>query len=286
MSWHPSDLLTDADLVAYEPRILSQFGVADWADLRAKVLDDWAWPHLRAAGFDPQRFRTRHVADAVLGYTSSAYTDLTSAAANTTTGDLNLATVLAASTDYLYVGSAAPFRGISVRVLDAVSSVSGTLSVALWRDAWVPVSAADGTQATGGKPFSGGGSVTWRVPAEWTARILNGTGPYYWARMSLSAAPTGATAAQLGVVRRSVLCAPVTFRALALIFRAAPLAQDGPWADRADWYEREADASLQRALGLLGGEFDTVTEDDVIDSEEAAQTTAEATGSAWSLDRA
>ena len=48
MSWHPSDLVTDADLLAYEPRILTQFGVTDWTAVRAKALEDWLLPLLRA----------------------------------------------------------------------------------------------------------------------------------------------------------------------------------------------------------------------------------------------
>lgn len=286
MTWHPSDLVSDADLLAYEPRILTQFGAIDWTDLRAKALEDWLLPLLRGAGFDPQRLRTRYVAESVLGYTSSAYTDLTSAAANTTTGDINLATVLASANDRLYIGAAAPFRGVSVRMLDSVSSVSTTLTAALWADAWRIVGVSDGTQMTSGAPFSGGGSLTWRWLSECVTREVNATGPYYWVRLSLAAAPTGAVASQIGVIRRSLLTAPVTFRALALIFRAAPLQQEGPWRDRAEWYEREADAAFQRVVGAIGGEFDTVTEDDVIDTTEAAQTAAEAAGVVWTLERA
>lgn len=284
-SWHPSDLVADADLVAYEPRILTQFGVTDWADVRQKALEDWLFPLLVGAGLDPQRLRTRHQADAVLGYTSSTYSDKTSAASSTTADDINLATVLAASSDRLYVGSTSPFRGLSVRLLDSVSSVATTLTVALWADTWRTVSATDGTQATAGKPFSAGGSLTWRVPSEWVTRQINSTGPYYWARLSMAAAPTGATATQISCIRRSLLSAPVTFRVLALILRAAPLAQDGPWRDKADWYEQEADAAFQRVIGAIGGEFDTVTQDDVIDTEEAVQTTAEAAGTVFEWER-
>ena len=59
MSWHPNDLLTDQDLVAYERDILTRFNVTDWQARREKVLEDWLWPQLRANGFAAERFRTR-----------------------------------------------------------------------------------------------------------------------------------------------------------------------------------------------------------------------------------
>jgi hypothetical protein len=79
----------------------------------------------------------------------------------------------------------------------------------------------------------------------------------------------------------------VTCRTLAQIFRAAPLTQEGPWTDKATWYEGQADQMLARVLPLLGGEFDTATEDDTIDTTEAAQTADEARGAtAWTMERA
>ena len=228
MSWHPGDLVADTDLTAYERTILTQHGAADWQSRRQKVLEDWLWPILRAKGLAPERFRTRYVAEAVLGNTSSTFTAFTSAAENVTTDDLNLATILAASSDYLAIGSSRQFRGVSVRMLDAVNTAAATLTVELWQDAWTGVSATDGTLATTGKPFSRGGAVSWTVPGEWVLRSLNSLGPYYWARLRLSAAPTGAKASQVACIRRSALCAPATLRTLALIFREAPMQQDGP----------------------------------------------------------
>lgn len=289
MSWHPSDLVTDADLLAYEPTILSQFGTTDWTEKRRKAIEDWLWPILRAQALPVEHFRTRFTASQVWGYTSSVYTDLTAAASNTTTDDVALATVLAASTDYLYIGSERQFRGLSARLLDAVSSASATVTLQLWTDRWRTVPVQDGTQATTGKPFSAGGAITWTVPDGWELRAVNSSDPLYWARLALSAAPTGASATQISVIRRSVLAAPVALRTLALVFRAAPAAQDGPWREKADLYGQEAELALQRAVGLVGGEFDTVTEDDVIDADEAEQTTAEVqadAGGGWTLERA
>lgn len=278
MSWHPADLLTDQDLTAYEGQILTRFGVTNWETRRTKVLEDWLWPQLRQAGFAPERFRTRYTPDVVYGVTSSVFTDLTSAALNTTSDDINLATVLAAGSDSLVIGSSQPFRGLSIRMLDAVNSAAATLTVELWQDAWRSVQATDLTQATTGKPFSRGGAVTWSVPSDWVLRTLNSaTTPYYFARLRLSAAPTGAKFGQIGVIRRSVLAGPIAYRVLASIFREAPMKQDGPWEDRASFYEQEASLAFQRTLTLVGGEFDAdVPSDDVLDAEDAAQTREDA----------
>lgn len=278
MSWRPNDLLDDADLLSYEQTILTQFSRVDWQAKRQKALEDWLWPQLRAAGFPPERFRTRYTPEAVFGFTSGAYTSVTTDAIDAGADDVNLASILAASSDALVIGSPQQFRGVSVRMLDAVSSVSATLTVELWQDGWRAVAVTDGTQATTGKPFSRGGSITWTIPPDWVIRPLSTqTTSLYWARLRLSAAPTGAACGQVSVIRRSVLTAPAAYRTLALIFREAPLKQDGPWTEKATWYETEASVSLQRALALVGGEFDADSPtDDVLDADDAAQTREDA----------
>lgn len=286
MSWHPNDLVTDADLVAYEATVLAQFGVTNWQDKRAKALNDWLWPILDGRGFDPDQFRTRYVADQVWGYTSSVFTDLTAAASNDTADDINLAAVLAASSDYLYIGSARGFRGVSVRMADSVSTAARTLTTQVWADAWqAPADVADGTALVPGKPFSGGGALTWVNPERVTRRPVNGSGSLYWVRLSLSGAPTSAAVGQIAVIRRSRLRAPVTFRTLSLIFAEAPTSQSGPWREKRDYFEREAEQSLERVMSKIGGEFDT-SGDDVIDATEAQQTAEEvAGGSLWTVER-
>jgi hypothetical protein len=132
MSWHPNDLLTDDDLQAYERDVLTRFNVTDWQARRTKTLEDWLWPQLRANGFAPERFRTRYTPHSAYGFTSSAYTDISTAATNATADDVNLATILAASTDAIVIGSEQQFRGVSIRMLDAVSAVSATMTVELW----------------------------------------------------------------------------------------------------------------------------------------------------------
>lgn len=286
MSWAPTDLLADDDLLAYEPKILSQFGQIQWAPLRAKVLEDWLWPQLEAASFPAPRFRTRFAPDAVLIDAAGTFSDVTSAAQDATVDDLALATAFASTATRLCVGSAVPFRGLSCRMGETVNATTAKVTVALWRDGWQSVAVADNT-SVGGAAFARGGAITWTVPETWVPRTLSDTTPRYWARVTLSVAPNAGTLGQVAVIRRSRLCGAVTCRTLAAIFRAAPLSQDGPWREKADWYEAEAERMLQRALPLLGGEFDTVTEDDVVDADEAGQTADEARATVgWTFERA
>ena len=286
-SWAPNDLVSDTDLIAYERTILSQFGQSDWQAKRAKTLEDWLFPLLVQQGLEPQRLRTRYTPSEVYGYTSAAFTDYTAASQNQTTDDLPLATILAAGTDYLYIGSPEPFRGLSLRMHEAVSAQASTLTVALWRDAWRSVTVTDGTAATAGTPFGRGGAITWTLPEDWVTRIVNGSGHRYWARISVSAAPTALTSAgQLAVIRRSALCAPATLRTLYQIFHEAQTSQDGPWRDKADTYRQMAEEAWLRCLPLVGREFDTDPVDDVVDATEATRTTDEVSGGGWRWERA
>jgi hypothetical protein len=285
VSWHPLDLVSDLDLVAYESAILTNFGSPTFDDKRTKALEDWLFPILRANGFDPYRLVTRAEVTKAFGYTAAAFSDLTSAAQDGTANDLNLAAVFAAvGTDALYIGSTKPFRGLFVRMLDAVSAVTSTLTVAYYNGVWRPVNIADGTRLASGKTFSGGGSVVWTLPTDWQRRRLNDSDSLYWAKLTVSATPTSATAGQISVIRRSSLCAPATFRTLQLIFQEAPTGQDGPWLDKAAFYKGEADLALQRALQICGGEFDT-DDSDQIDGDEGTQTASQASGGGVALER-
>jgi hypothetical protein len=285
MSWAPNDLVVDADLVAYESTILTQFAVPDWQARRQKAIEDWLFPLLEGRGFAPHRWRTRFVPSAVLGYTSASFTDLTTAAQDTE--GLTLSSVLTGTSDALYVGSDQPFRGVSIRMIDHVNAVALTLTKAMWQDAWSSVTGvSDGTRASAGVPLSQGGAITWTTPDGLTRRTVNTTGPLYWLKLSVSSAPTAGTkAGALLVIRRSRLCAAVTFRTLALIFREAPTAQDGPWREKAEWYEAQAEQAWLRVADLIGGEFDA-DDSDAIDTTEAGQTADSVTGGGFTLERA
>ena len=284
-SFYPNDLVADTDLRAYESQILTGFNVTSWADKRRRALEDWLAPILAGRGFDLFRLRTRFEPEAVFGLTSSTYTDVLAAAMSTDADDVDLAAVWATpSTDALYVGSSQLFRGLSLRLLEAVSSVASVLTVQYWADAWTPLVITDGTAKVAGNTCSAGGAITWALPMDWVARTVNSTGPYYWVKVTVSATPTGAKAGQIGVIRRSVLSAPATLRTLLLIMREAPTGANGPWDDKATWYETEADAALQRALPLVGGEYDTDASDQV-SATEATQTDSEVGAGPWRMER-
>lgn len=286
MAWHPNDLLTDQDLLAYESSILQQFAATDWQDKRSKALEDWLAPILKAQGYDIERLRTRHEPDAIFPFTGSAFTSETDDAKDTDADDLNFAAIFATpGSDALYIGSRTQFRGLSVRMHDSVSAVAAVLTVSYWNDAWTALTVTDGTQKTTGKAFSGGGAITWRVPKDWVVRAVNEE-RLYWVKLTISAVPTAATAGQIGVIKRSALCAPLTFRTLTLIMREAPTGGDGPWREKAEWYETEADAALQRALSQIGGEFESDDPPSDLISEEESEQTVEEVGGGFRWERA
>jgi hypothetical protein len=284
-SWHPNDLVSDQDLVDYESTILTKFGQTTWLAKRTKALEDWLYPVLRANGFAPQRLRTRFEADQVFGCTAGVYGDYTAAASSQTEDDLDLATIITTpATDALYVGSQEPFRGLFCRLADAVSTSTATLAVAYWSGAWKALTIMDGTIVATGKTLSGGGAVTWALPADWSPRAVNGSVGRYWVKVTANASPAGAKAGQMAVLRASLLRAAAALRTLHLIMAEAPTGADGPWQDKADYYGKEAGLALERVLPLIGGEFDT-DESEQISSAEADQT-SEQVGGGWRLERA
>lgn len=288
MSYSPNDLTTDLDLVAYEGNILTQFNKTDWQQKRTKTLQDWLWPQLRSQGFRPETFRTRYEPSCVASLISGTYADVTGQATNTTTDDLNLAAVFATvGTNALYVGSTQPFRGVSLRLMDSPTVVGNVASVAYWNDAWTSLVVTDKTQATPGTSFSKGGSLLWTTPDDWVLRPVSTFDRLYWAKVTTTVTPTSALAGQLGVIRASLLSAPVTFWTLALIMLEAPTSGSGPWKEKREEYERLAQDALQRALPSLGGEFESDDPPtDQISEEESEQTTETVTGGPWRLERA
>lgn len=286
MSWHPNDLVGDLDLRDYENDILTQFGQTSWQGKRTKALEDWLFPILKARGFNPYQLRTRLDAKKVWGFTASAYTDRTGVVTDQSEDDLNLATLFATpGSDALYIGSTIPFRGIFFRMQDSPSTAAGVMSVDYWNGNWERLTIADGTVQVAGKTLSAGGSVTWILPVDWVTRAVNSSERLHWAKVTVSATPTAAKVGQIAVIRASALRAPATFRTLQLIMAEAPTGQDGPWRDKAEFYKDEADQALQRALLIVGGEFDTDASDQISETE-SQQTAEEVGGGPWVLTRA
>jgi hypothetical protein len=285
MSWSANDLVTDVDLTSYERSILDNFGATDWKARRTKALEDWLFPILKGRGFDPHRLKTRYEADAVFAYTAAAYVDQSGEGQDATENDLNLAAIFAtAGSDALYIGSEVPFAGLFLRLEDAVSTIAGTMTVQYWSGAWEAIAIHDRTSVND-KTLAAGGSVTWGLPDDWQPRTVNSSDPLYWVKVTVSATPTGATATQIGTIRASCLRAPVTFRTLQLIFQEAPTSTDGPWREKAEFYKDEAEQALQRALQIVGGEFDS-DDSNLVSEPETEQTVEQVGGGAFGMERA
>ena len=285
MSWHPDDLVTDRDLEAYEADILRTFGQVGVSEKRTKACEDWLYPILEVRGFDPFKLRTRYDPTTAFGYTGSAYTDIGDAVRSTTDDDVDLAAIWATpGTDRIYVRDDQPFRGLFLRVDDSPNATASVLTVKAWTGSWETLQIADDTQATDGTALSRGGAVRWALPRLWTERVVNDSGRLYWVELSVSATPAGATAGQVACVRSSRLRGALAYRTLFLIMSEAQTSQAGPWSEKADRYEELADVSINRALDLIGGEFDTDDSGQVSATEED-QTIEEAGGGPWSLER-
>lgn len=116
-----------------------------------------------------------------------------------TSTDVDLSSLsTAANSDFLYVGSHRPFRGVNCDI-DAANANASVLTVKYWDgSAWTSISATDGT-ASGGATMAVDGNVTWTIPTAWTSASLLGTGdttvsfPFagnklYWTRWEVSVA--------------------------------------------------------------------------------------------------
>ena len=70
-----------------------------------------------------------------------------------------------------YIGSAIPFRGVSVDIDTANASNSATVTVYYWAGSWVDVSATDATR-TSHAFDTDNKTVTWTVPSAWQSASL------------------------------------------------------------------------------------------------------------------
>lgn len=104
---------------------------------------------------------------------------------NTSTGSGNSLNSMQTA-DFLYIGCARRFRGVSLDV----TNTNGNAATATWEywngSAWTDITATDGT-ASGGATLAQDGLVTWTVPTDWVSNAVNGQ-TLYWARLKVSAA--------------------------------------------------------------------------------------------------
>ncbi len=210
MSWSGLTLVTDADLASFEPLTANgKWGQVTWTSQRAQAkleLKTWLETDYRATVGDDvcDMVRDTYDADKVWGYTGSAYTDLSVAAANDTEADVNLSSVFATfGTDKLYIGNGGSFDGLDITMLDSVNAIASILTVKYWGNAgWTTLTASDGT-ANSGKTFGKSGRVTWTQPSDWQRRTLdNSSDAFYWLELSISAGLTAPTkASQVLIIR-------------------------------------------------------------------------------------
>ena len=252
MGWNSLPLVIDSDLGNIEPEATaagSPWGAVTWSAQRTQAKRELkAWLEADFGLGAADRVLDRWNPEYAFRYTGGAYTDITTAAADDTEEDIDLAAALATvGTDRIYVGMRAEFDGLQVVLLDSLNAVSSVLTAKYWGPAgWTSLSATDGT-ASSGKTFAQSGRITWTVPTDWEPRRLNGTGDeYYWVEVSITVALTaGTSATQLAPTRMPEgLRLTACYLALGHILRGlAPQSANPPeWTARGDAYlERAGD---------------------------------------------
>lgn len=288
MGWSSLTLVSDADLGALEPEATAAaapWGATTWANQRAEAKRDvkiWIErDYVRIPGVI-DKVRDTYAPDVVLGYTASAFTDLTDQASNDTDEDIDLAAVFTTfGTDRLYVAYAGEMDALYVKLLDSINAVAATLTVKYWGGSqWTSISATDGTAATG-KTLAKSGRMTWTLPSDWTRRTMNGdANAYYWLELSVSAALTaGTSASQILPVRApDGLKRVAAYQAMGYIFKglAAQAASPEGWLMRVNNRDKtgywDLAAALYGSLRDSGGIPIDLDDDETIDPEEGETT--------------
>ena len=210
MSWAGLLLTSDREIGQLEPQATAAnapWGQILWPDARAEAKRDlkiWLEMDFPEVPGVADRVIDRWSADYAFGYTSSAYTDVTSQAGSDDQDDLALAAILATpGTDRIYLGAAWSFDGIAAVLTGTRNAAASVLTVKYsGPTGWTTLTHSDGT-AVSGATFAQSGRITWDVPTTWQRQRFNGTGDeFYWIELSVSNALTsGVTAAQLTAIR-------------------------------------------------------------------------------------
>lgn len=271
-----NDILTDLDVIALDATVLSAFGpntpamTASLADKRSVVVNQWLRAELLKAGFAPDRHSIRIAPDSGLRYTAGSYVDITDAIGSESLDDLDLTAALATpGTDYLYLRSPQPVRGLSVVMQESVNVNTLTYSsVSYWNGGkWTAFNSfVDGTRAVSSLTLSGGGLMQWALPTDWARRSFNDETEWgHWMRLTTSQALSATVkASQLLPMKPSVLTLPGALKTLSLVYGESWGAQQGEWREKAQEYRTMADKALASALTGVAEEF-------VTDGEEAVR---------------
>lgn len=275
MSWTHLTLVTDAELAALEPEAghpSEPWGQTAWTNARAEAKRDlqiWIDADYPSVPGASDRIRDRWAPDLVWQYTSAGYTDRTSEVSDDTEEDLDLSAVFATpASDALYVGAGYEFSGLFVKLLDSLNANASVLTVKYWNSAgWTALTTSDGTVAATGKTLSGSGRVTWTIPSSWERRTINGSDPWYWVQLTVSATLTSGTAATqiLPIRAPSALKRVAAYLALHHICQglAAQAATPEYWQAKAESYWTKGQDLYTRIRQGGGIPFD-LNQDDVI----------------------
>lgn len=251
------DLVTELDVLQNDVRSGEDFAGASLTDKLRLAVEEFLEPRLIAHGYIVGQHRTRRPPTAAWTSIGGAWADVT-ANAGDGADDLALHTVLAAPvTSALYLGLDRPFRGLFAAMTDTVNANAIAASITYWNGAWTTLgsSLVNGTVVTG-TPFARAGRLTWPTPTDWITRAVNSSDPLYWVRIQANSAPTACLIHQLLPITRSRLTQPVALHALALLYREAIATGRGDWKEKAEAFEKAAEAQLQLVINLVADEFD------------------------------
>jgi hypothetical protein len=283
--WAALTLATDADLGAIEPQAVASsapWGSRTWSKARAeakrelKILIETSFGRTVKNAAD--HILDVHRPDYVFSLVSSAYADVTSAAADDTEADLALATIFASTSNRIYIGADYQFEGLFALLTSTRNAVARTLTAKYAGPAgWIDLEAVDGT-AVSGATFAQSGRITWGIPLDWQRQELGTTtaDDFFWIELSTSGALTaGVTAAQLLPVRapdglKRVAALLSLYYVLNGLERQAGKPKD--WQDKAAGYRAEALALFQLLKEQGGIPLDRNL-DDVVETKELVDTT-------------
>lgn len=120
---------------------------------------------------------------------ATSYTDLTGVLTDRNTSTTTGSSMNEMQTaDFLYVGCASRYRGISVDVANTNSLGTATLPTTYYNgSAWTTITPTDGTFST--MTLTQDGLITWTVPTDWVKTTVNSEPQsLYWTRYAVSAA--------------------------------------------------------------------------------------------------
>ena len=144
---------------------------------------------LYGTGASPPTWQFTPLLRTAFHYDDSAgtYTDGTAALSSRVAAYLLTLNDLEATNDFLYFGSATPFRGIYLNIGNTNTTASTDLAATYWDGAaWTGLTETDGT-ATGGISFALDNVVTWTMPTDWAKVSVNGSTPLFFVRFNFDA---------------------------------------------------------------------------------------------------